>query len=190
MSEKLDIRAYVNPFTPGETESGQHFGMSPDAEIYIETRRGNVIDALIRSVRPGSVIEVKELHCLAPADFRAQKRRRLLTERVDTIKAQGGIIREWATGHVSKGRMASMVMVAYEQIATSGRARKRPALGAPVKWDLTAHEREVIDRIWSSRRYKNDDERTVAIRKRTGKKFSTSWLRLRFGSPHKRPDKA
>ena len=148
-----------------------------------------MIDALIRSVRQGTIVEVKELHCLAPADFRAQKRRRILTERIEAIKGKGGIIREWATGHASKGRMARMVMTAYEQIATSGRARKRPGQGRPPKWELTNHERETITRIWESRRYKNDDERTVAIRKNTGKKFSTSWLRLTFGSPHKRPDK-
>ena len=189
MSEKPDIRAYINPFTPGETDSGQRSGISSDAELYVETKRGNVIDALIRSVRQGTIVEVKELHCLAPADFRAQKRRRILTERIEAIKGKGGIIREWATGHASKGRMARMMMTAYEQIATSGRARKRPALGAPVKWDLTAHEREVIDRIWSSRRYKNDDERTTAIRKNIGKKISTGWLRLHFGSPHKPADK-
>ena len=189
MDTKPDIRGYVNPAVPGETEAGQREGISAGAEIYVENWRGTIIDKLIKSVRRGSIVEVKELYCLAPAEGRADKRRRVLTERVEAIKAAGGIIREWSTGHVSKGRMARMAMFAYEQIATSGRARSRPKAGRPPKWELTNHDREIITGIWSSRRYKNADERTVAIRKRVGKKLSPSWLRLTFGSPHKRTNK-
>ena len=189
MSGKLDIRAYVNPETPGETERGQTEGKTPGAEVYVENRRGTAIDALLKSVRKGTVVEVKELHCLAPTVFRADKRRRLLAERVEAIKRAGGTIREWATGYVSKGRLPTMMLQAYEQIATSGKGRRRDKTGRPPKWELTNHDRDIIVGIWSSRRYKNADERTVAIRKRTGKKFSTSWLRLTFGSPHKQTNK-
>ena len=185
MVENQDIRGYINPETPGETEAGQRSGMSPDAEIYLEDRRGRAIEALIKSVRNGSIVEVKELHCLAPAEFRADKRRRMLTERIEAIKEAGGIIREWSTGHVSKGRMARMMMHAYEQIASSGRARRRHSTGRPIKYELTDHERRIMEGIWASRRYKNDDQRLVAIEKNTGRKFSRAWLRLKFGSPHK-----
>ena len=189
MDTKPDIRGYVNPAVPGETEAGQREGISAGAEIYVENWRGTIIDKLIKSVRRGSIVEVKELYCLAPAEGRADKRRRVLTERVEAIKAAGGIIREWSTGHVSKGRMARMAMTAYEQIATSGRARKRPGQGRPPKWELTAAEREIVAMVWASRRYTNEIERTNAVRKRLGKKISGGWLRLHFGSPHKRSDK-
>ncbi len=179
-----DIRCYVNPKVPGTTETGQRENMT--GEIYVEDRRGKIIDSLIRSVRKGTIIEVMELYCLAPAQGYANKRRRILAERIEAIKKRGGVIRETRTGYVSKGRMARMALMAYEQIATSGRARSRSATGRPPKWILTNHDRETIDRIWSSRRYKNDDERTVAVHANTGKKMSRQWLRLHFGSPHKR----
>lgn len=184
MSDKPDIRGYINPSVPGETEAGQLVGMSPGAEIYTENRHGTAIDRLIKSVRRGSIVEVKELHCLAPADFRADKRRRVLADRIEAIKDAGGVIREWSTGHVSKGRLPRMMMTAYEQIATSGRARKREATGRPPR-EWSSHELEVMETVWQSRRYHNDNERSVAIREQLGKVPSKGWLRLRFGSPHK-----
>ena len=63
MSSNSDIRGYVNPAVPGLAESSQRQGMS--GEIYTENRRGTAIDALILSVRKGSVIQVRELYCLA-----------------------------------------------------------------------------------------------------------------------------
>ena len=189
MTQNIDLRGYINPETPGMAESSQREGMT--GEIYVENRKGSVIDALILSVRKGSVVQVQELYCLAPTDRRPQYRRRLLAERIEAIRHRGGQIIELATGYRStNGRLPTMLLRAYEAIATKGRHRVRDQLGRPPKWTLTPHDREIIEGVWASRRYKNDDERTVAVRKRTGKKFSTSWLRLRFGSPHKRPDKA
>ena len=124
-SGKPDIRGYVNPNAPGETEAGQSEGMTRGIEIYVENRRGTAINALIRSVRHGTIVEVKELHCLAPVDFRVDKRRRMLAQRVEAIKAAGGVIREWSTGRMSKGQLASMTLHAFEQISNSGRGRKR-----------------------------------------------------------------
>ena len=185
----LDVRGYVNPFAPGATEAGQREGMT--GEIYTEDRRGHVIEALIQSIRKGSVVAVLELYCLAPGGFRPQKRRRLLTERVEAIKARGGSILELATGYSSKkGHLPRMLLTAYEQIATSGRARKRDRTGRPIKHTLDKHEREVVEGIWTSRRYRNDDERVVAIEKRTGKRLKRGWLRTHFGSPHGRQDVA
>ena len=120
MSGKLDIRGYVNPGVPGTTDSGQRENMI--GEVYTENKRGTAIDRLIRSVRKGTIIEVMSLYCLAPVQGYANKRRRILTERIEAIKERGGIIRETRTGYVSKGNMARMAMGAYEQIATSGRA--------------------------------------------------------------------
>ena len=185
MSGKLDIRGYVNPEVPRTTESGQRENMTGD--VYVENKSGTVIDRLIRSVRKGTVVEVMELYCLAPVIGYANKRRRILTERIEAIKERGGIIRETRTGYVSKGNMARMAMGAYEQIATSGRARKRDKTGRPPK-EWMPHELEIMETVWFSRRYKNDDERLTAIGKHIGKKPSRSWLRLRFGSPHKRSD--
>ena len=188
MNSKLDIRGYINPFAPGTTESGQRDGMPK--EVYVEDRRGHVIEALIKSVRKGSVVAVHELFCLAPGHWRPQKRRRILTERIEAIKERGGSILEVATGcRSNKGQLARMLLHAYEQIATSGRARKRETTGRPPKaW--TPHELEVMETVWFSRRYKNDNERVTKIAKSIGKKPSRAWLRLRFGSPHKRSDEA
>jgi len=182
MSTKLDIRGYINPFAPGTTESGQRHGMPK--EVYVEDRRGHVIEALIKSVRKGSVVAVQELFCLAPGHWRPQKRRRLLTERVEAIKARGGSIIELATGYRSnKGHLPRMLMTAYEQIATSGRARKRDAEGRPPIWPRSGQVYEGMKLLWQSRRYSNDNQRMAAIVKNYGKSPSRVWLRTEFGSP-------
>ena len=110
------------------------------------------------------------------------------------IKAQ--IIQGFMAGETQKSLAArfgfanaSYISRLLSGVDTSKRVREHFGHGRPPKWELTNHEREIIEGIWSSRRYKNDDERTVAVRKRTGKKFSLSWLRLTFGSPHKRSNK-
>lgn len=176
-----DVRGYVNPFVPGETETGQKQGMAPSIEIYVENKWGKIIDGLIRSVRDGTIVEVKELHCLAPGHFRAQKRKRLLIERIEAIKERGGIIREWSTGYMSKGRMARMTGHAFDQIAFSGRARKRRAEGRPPIWPSEGPEAESYRAIWNSRLFHNDDERVAAIKKQFGKSPSRQWLRNKFG---------
>ena len=189
MSQNSDLRGYVNPYAPGLAESSQREGMM--GEIYTETRRGNVVDKLIQSVRKGSLIQVWELYCLAPSDRRPQYRRRLLVERIEAIKHRGGHIVELATGHkTTNGRLPTMLMRAYEAIATKGRHRPRDRMGRPVKHDLSKHEREVVEGIWRSRRYKNDDERVIAIEKRIGKRLKRGWLRTHLGSPHGRQNVA
>jgi hypothetical protein len=184
MSEKPRIRGYINPTVPGTTEAGQREGMTPDIDIYVEDRRGKMIDALVRSIRKGTIVEVMETYCLAPAEGRADVRRRALADRIEAIKARGGIIRETVTGHVSKGNLARMTLRAYEQIASSGRARSRDKIGRPRK-QWTPEQLQTMEAVWNSRRYHNDPERMDAIRERIGKSPSRSWLRLRFGSPHR-----
>lgn len=183
-----DVRSYCNPFPPRFSTEAQQAKLT--GELYTEDRKGHQIESLIASVRKGSVVEIVELFLLAPTHFRPQKRRRLLAERVEAIEGRGGSIRELATGwDTKKGHLPRMFVRAHEQIASSGRAGIGKAKsGRPVKWILTPHDKEIIEGIWQSRRYANDDERVVAVHKRTGKKLSRAWLRLHFGSPHDRQE--
>ncbi len=184
----MDVRGYINVFPPGApTEAGQKHWMTQDvAEIYVEDRKRRQIDALIASVRKGSVVAVMELYLLAPAAFRTPKRRRLLAERIEAIRDRGGDVLELATGYKASRRLPTMMNRAHEQIASSGRARKHNRPGAPLKWVLTPAEREVMAGIWANRMLKNDAERTLAIQHRIGKPITRAWLRRAFGSPHGR----
>lgn len=178
------VRAYINPFVPGGVvEATQRAHMSPGAEIYAEDRKGKVILAFIAALRPKEVVEVEELHYLAPGIGRADKRRGILDMRMAAIEAKGCTFRETAPGIATTSPMR-MALRAYEQIATSGRARKRDQEGRP-PFEATKHEWEVMETVWQSRRYQNDDERLTAIRKRIGKSPGRTTLRNRFGSPHK-----
>ena len=180
-----DIRGYVNPFAPGRTVSGQAAAVNVDGcEVYTEDRHGKQIDALLRSVRKGTVVLVEELYCLAPGIGRIDRRRRLLAERIEDIKAKGGHIRELATGmETGKGKLPAMLLRAYEQMATSGRARRRGKEGRPPVWPTSGPVYDGMEMIWQSRRYQNDDERKTAISKRFGSSPSNVWLRQQFGSP-------
>ncbi len=189
MTANSDLRGYVNPYAPGLAESSQREGMA--GEIYVEDRHGAVVDRLIKSIRKGSIVQVRELYCLAPVGRRPQYRRRVLAERVEAIRAKGGRVLELATGYKStNGRLPTMLMVAYEAIATKGRHRLRDKTGRPVKWELTGRERDAVESIWHSRRYTNDGQREVAIANTIGKKLKRGWLRVHLGSPHQVGEKA
>jgi hypothetical protein len=178
------VRAYINPFVPGGVvEATQRAHASKGAELYVEDRKGKVVDAFLRSLRSKEIVELEELHYLAPGRGRADKRRRVLDERLAAIEAKGCVVRETAPG-IAAASMTRMALRAYEQIATSGRARRRDKEGRPA-FDATKHEWDVMESVWQSRRYKNDDERLTAIRKRIGKSPGRTTLRNRFGSPHK-----
>lgn len=187
MVAKPRIKGYVNPFVPGTTETGQREGMTPGIDVYVEDRRGKMIFALIRSIRSGTIIEVQEAYCLAPGIGRADVRRRALADRIKAIKDKGGIIRETQTGRVSKGNLPHMTLHAYEQIATSGRGRRRDKEGRPPK-QVSAEQLAGMEAIWRSRQYGNNKKRIAAIKKRFGKSPSLSWLRTKFGSPHRQDD--
>ena len=188
MTANSDLRGYVNPATPGMAESSQREGMT--GESYTENRRGTAIDALIQSVRKGSIVQVRELYCLAPADRRPQYRRRLLAERIEAIKARGGKIIELATGYkTTNGRLPTMLLHAYEAIATKGRHRPRDRQGRPVKHELTREQQTVGKGIWHSRRYTNDYQREVAVHKNIGIRLKRGWMRTHWGSPHQVGDK-
>jgi len=160
--------------------------MPKGAELYVEDRKGHQIDALLASVRKGTVVAVTETYLLAPAAFRAPKRRRLLAERIEAIRDRGGDVLELATGYRASRRLPTMMNRAHEQIASSGRARKHERPGRPKTWNLTTAERDVAELEWRSRKHENDEQRTLAVQRRLGKQVSRAWLRLTLGSPHKR----
>ena len=183
----MDIRSYCNPYPPRHSQAAQEAKLT--GEIYVEDKTGKIIDALIRSVRKGTVVEVTEVGLLAPVKGRPSKRRELMAERFEAIRHRGGIIREIVTGEASNtGRYAKMILRGSEFIAKSGRAGgKRGKAGQP-SIEVTPHEIAIMEGIWSSRRYNNDDERMVAIEKRTGRKFKRTWIWNKLGSPHKSGD--
>lgn len=158
-------------------------------EVYVEDKTGLIIDALIRSVRKGTVVEVVEVGLLAPIKGKPSKRRALMADRMERIKARGGSIVEVETGHSTrKGHGPRMTVRGAEFIATSGRMRgKRGRAGRPGA-EYTEHELMVMESCWTSRRYKNDDERLTAIEKRLGKRPKRSWMWNKFGSPSGRPE--
>lgn len=182
--EKPDIRSYCNT-SPWLGEAAQRNRLT--GELYVEDKSGTVIDALIRSVRRGTVVEVVEVGLLAPIKGKPAKRRALMVDRVERIKKRGGSIIETETGSdTRKGHLPRMMVRGAEFVATSGRmGGKRGKAGQPAIV-TTPHEDEIIGGIWHSRRYGNDDERIAAIQKRTGRKFKRSWLWGKYGSPHKR----
>lgn len=185
MEGKSDIRSYCNPWPPRHSQQAQEAKLG--GEVYVEDRTGRLIDALIHSVRKGTIVEVVEVGLLAPVKGSPRKRKALMAERVDAIKAKGGVIREVETGHQSnKGQCAKMIVRGAEFIANSGRAGgKQDNAGRPgIK--LTPHERAVAEGIWTSRRYGNDDARIIEIEKRVGKRLKRGWLWTHFGSPNGR----
>jgi hypothetical protein len=191
MSGTRDIRGYINPFAPRRTEAGQRAAMPTGAELYVENHHGNVIDRLIRSVRRGTIVAVQHLDCLAPGDFNAQKRRRLLAERIEAIQERDGSILELATGYRSnKGRLPKMMLAAHEVIAHSGRrsaANGAGSKGAPRWYPRSGPVYEGMRLIYQSRRFTNINQRRTQIKKDFGyslpgkKAPSGVWLFQQFG---------
>lgn len=186
MSEKTDFLNYINPQPKGGrfTVQWQQEPMS-GGDFYIEDKSGKVFDVLLRSIRPGTVVRVRRVFCLAPWRATPRKRRAAIAARVAEVEARNGLVLETETGLRSDDNLAEMLMRAYEDVATSGRGQaKRERPGRPAK-EWTAHELGVMETVWQSRRYKNDDERLTAIKKRIGKTPGRTALRIKFGSPHK-----
>lgn len=172
-SPKQDIRSWAALPSHKDQLTGQ---------IYVPDKHGGGVEAIVRSIRPGSIIEVVELHWLA-GPGRADKRRRQLVKHVDTIEERGGRIREVSTGDETPRHKTRMLMRAYEKLsrshsATSGRKGGRP----PRVW--TAHENAIMEGAWHRRSNKNNDERLADMRKRLGKEpLGATALRLKYGPP-------
>lgn len=192
MSGKHDYRNYVNPGPKGSRFSAAwQSEYLPTGETYVEDKSGKIIEVLIRSVRPGTVVRVRRAFCLAPWRGSPRKRRELLAARIDAIEAAGGCVMEAETGLRSdkRGERSRLLLGAYEDIATAGRAIAKGRTGRPPKYDFSAPEWEVIEGIWTSRRYANDAARLAAIERRLGKVPGRTLLRNKLGSPHKGTDK-
>ena len=77
-------------------------------------------------------------------------------------------------------------MGASDDIATAGRSISKGKTGRPPKpW--TPAQRLVMESLWHSRAYRNDNERIAAIQGKLGKSPSRSALRLMFGKPSDPP---
>lgn len=182
-----DIRSYCNPFPPSYSEAWQRERLT--GEVYVDW------EPLERSLRKGSIVEVADGFLLAPVGGKPAKRRQSLLDRVDAVKARGGILHEISTGHRSNNRSQCnrMLLRAYEMIATSGRGRKSAANGRLSKTGgrprkSYEHDQMILmERIWFSRRYKTRDEAINAIRAK-GIKVKRGWLYQRFGSPDRKAD--
>jgi hypothetical protein len=186
MSGKPDIRGYINPFVPGgKKESGQRANMPPSAEIYVERRDGKIIATFIRSLRAGSIAAVEELHYLAPGQGRADKRRRIMGERVTEItRGRKAVIRENFRGLTSEDDLPTMLLHASDQIARSGQARRRDKEGRPPEWPKPPATMEDYEAIWRRRGLDNDAARRNAIIAKFGRAPSIGTLRRLLGSPH------
>ncbi len=188
MSGKADIRNYINPGPKGSRFTANwQAEFLPTGETYTETKTGKIIDALIRSVRKGTVVRVRRAFCLAPWKGSPRKRREALAARLDAIEEAGGCVMEAETGLSScvRGERNRLLLGGYEDIATAGRAVAKGRTGRPPKYEFTDHEWEVIEGIWTSRKYANDPARLAAIETRLGKVPGRTLIRNKLGSPHK-----
>ena len=188
MSGKPDYRNYVNAGPKGSRFTANwQAEFLPDGETYTEDKTGKVIEALIDSVRPGSIVRVRRLFCLGPWRGSPRKRREAVAARVQAIRDRKGHVLEAETGLTTKerGGCAKMLMTAYEDIATAGRAVAKGRTGRPPVYEFTETEWEIIGGIWANRKYANDGARMAAIEKRLGKCPGRTTLRNKFGSPHK-----
>ena len=171
----VDIRSYHNP--DGKPSQADQL----TGEVYKD------FDALLRSVRQGSIVEVADGYLLAPGTGRPSKRRDVLLERIDAVKAKGGVLHEVATGHRSNNRAHCnrMLLRAYEMIATSGRGRKsaangRLSKGRPTHMDkLTPEQKIAVEKIWESRKYKTGRDALAAIHS-----LGLKWIRRGFMYTH------
>jgi len=188
MSGKPDYRNYINPGPKGSRfTAGWQAEFLPDGETYTEDKTGKVIEGLISSVRAGSIVRVRRLFCLGPWKGSPRKRREAVAERVGRILSiKGASIEETETGRSSKerGACAKMLMGAYEDIASAGRAIAKGRTGRPPKFNLTPEQWEIAGGIWYARKYTTDNDRLRAIERRLGVKIGRTTMRNRFGSPH------
>jgi hypothetical protein len=182
MATKPDIRSFCNEFKPSYSAAWQRERLT--GEVYEDW------DALLKSMRPGSIVEVVDGFLLAPVTGKPAKRRDALLERVDAVKAKKGILHEVATGHRSNNRAECnrMLMRAYEMIATSGRGRKSAANGRLSKsGGRPTHRDKYTDaqwasmgKIWDSRKYDTAELALAAIHA-LGIKVKRGYMYTHFG---------
>jgi hypothetical protein len=154
-------------------------------QIYEAGKRPGDLDRtiknIIRSVRLGSILEVVDLVWLA-GEGRGDRRKHQLVDNIEAAIEKGGKIKETSTGNATPKHKAVMLsralaMIGKRQSAANGSKGGRPATA------ITDHEKVVQEGVWHSRRYKNNDERVTAIKKRNGWSFGPTELRKRYGPP-------
>jgi hypothetical protein len=183
MSSRPDIRNYVNPQPKGKFTAAWQVEYLPDGETYTEDKSGRVIDVLMKSIRPGAVVRVRRLFCLAPWLGTPRQRRKRMAQLVDAIKEHGGAVLEAETQLRSdvKGQCAQMLMGGYEDIASAGRGLSKGKLGRPAR-EFSKEQMEAMQRIWFSRRYRTRAEAVAAIQS-LGIRVTGPWLYQKFGKP-------
>jgi hypothetical protein len=175
MSDKPDIRSFCNELKPSYGAAWQVDRLT--GEVYPDW------DALLKSVRSGSIVEVVEGFLLAPVTGRPSARRDAMLDRLDAIKDRKGILHEVSTGHRSNNQSQCnrIVARAYEMIASSGRGRRSAQNGALSKGrprkQWTKEQLEAAERIWFSTRYKTRHAACLAIQA----------LNIPIGIPTKEP---
>jgi hypothetical protein len=187
-----DFRCYINP-QPGKTPrfsaKWQLEHLPPvgiECEHYTEDRTGKQIDALIRSLRPGSVVVVRRLFCLAPWIGTPTVRKNIMAKRVDAIRAAGGVVMVGESGCRTDqdGILGQMIVEGVADIASAGRAGAKGKRGNPI--ELTPDQLRTAEFIWRSREYANDKARLAAIKAQIGREPGRTWCWNRFGKP--KPD--
>jgi hypothetical protein len=184
MSTKLDIRSLCHPVAR-LGEAAQLALLT--GEVYpFKNRR-----ELIRSVRKGTIVEVVEGYLLATDIGRSDTRKRDWLATVDAIEDMGGVVMETSTQVRSDSPRAwrQVQAQAFEQIASSGRARRSAVNGAiskgAPKWTPTHEQAAVIDKEWFRRTNKTDNERMAVIQAKLGKNApSRTTIRKYYGSPY------
>ena len=185
--EKPDLRSWCLPLPPTWPESAQLARLT--GEVYKPSLKSDARDALLRSVRHGSIVDVLDAFLLATPLGRSDARYRDLVRVMDEIEDKGGIIRELSTGHETPKHRRAMREKANADIVSHSRGRRsadngKMSTGAPPTWPRSGPMYEGYRTIWESRRYTNDKQRRTAIIRDFGSAPSTGWLRLVFGSPH------
>lgn len=187
----VDFRNYINPQPRGKkfTAAWQLEPMA-DGVMYVEDKNGKVIKAVIKSVREGSIVQVRRLFCLAPWSGTPRHRRAAMSERLDEIEARGGAVLEAETQRRSdaRGQRNQMLMDGLADIATAGRANPRSNMGRPSK-DYTPQQEDAMARIWFSSRYRTGADKVAALHS-LGIKVSAPYMYRRFGIPTKPPANA
>lgn len=165
MSNKEDVRSYVNPYPPRFSEAAQIAVLT--GTIYKEDKSGAIFESLKRSIREGSLVEVADAFLLAPVRGRPSKRREALVARFDAVEDKGGIVWCRATGYRSNNRkqLRQMIMRANDMIARSGQgAPGKSKSGRPSHRDkYTDAQWKAMGHIWDSRKYDTGDKALAAI---------------------------
>lgn len=172
-------RNYVNKH-PRYSERIQTEALAPYGALYVEDRSGKVFDRLMRSLRRGDVVRVYRPFLLAPIKGQARTRRAKWAERVEAIKAKKCRI-ECIDPPNCKG--ARMAMVAYEDIASTGRGRAASGPSGRPNRMQDPEMRAKAEALWHDRRFKTRKLAAAAISNLAEKRITTGWCYSNFGKP-------